>query len=805
MTHRLLVGTAGRLWMRIDMLTILRIILLCLALVSLACGLFAVVQGLLLIWVLSTAGLGILAGWLLANASRPAWKVCLLAVVIGAIWLVFAVGRMVIPLQVLLGSLFHLADQSVHQLVGFLIRHQTVFMPVDPGALFEAGNGFNLGLMALSTRLTAWVRGTMAGIIIIDPVITNLVWCAEIWLGSVWAAWFIRRKGAAFLGMLPVTALLAFNYYYVNSTRGISWLAILGGCILLLQGAEGYHSERNRWQTSRIDRVTLEPDLAAAVLSISVVLMLAGMLTPSLSIRDISRAIQNMLEVHQNSGLAESLGLAQTPGPGGGTGSLTATTITSRHTIGAGSQPSEQVVFYVRIEGYVASPNSVLIGSPGQTISIPFYWRSQTFDYYTGHGWAASTVSQADYPADQPFPDQSVSMNYGILTQRVQRIRRAGVLDNTIFVSGELSSVDQPTHAIWRDTGDLVGAQTEAAAYHAESRLPNISVSQLLAAGTDYPAAIRNLYLQLPDSLPQRVSNLALDLTAVQPTPYDQVLALQSYLHTFPYRLDVPAPPPDRDAVDFFLFDLKKGYCDYYASAMVVMSRAAGIPARLVTGYTRGTYDGGNGQFVVTDANAHSWVEVYFPGYGWVEFEPTASQPAIAGQDGGEKPQVNAPTGRTASDGASGIFPVEWLHRLAPGLAVTLAGLLILFLFPFESGILLLVPANRAVTLIYHRLYRHGKGFHIKRNAARSPHEFVAAFKTRLEQLAGQKRSGPAIAALLTDLDWLTDLYTHLLYSPRPPSPREHQKAVWVWYRLQRRLSWVLLTEALFHPKQGKI
>ena len=790
MTHRFLARTAGRLWMRIDMLMFLRITLLCLAMVCLAGGLFDVVQGLNIIWVISTAGLGILAGWLLARTSRPAWKAGLLAVVIGAIWLVFAVGRMVIPLQGLLESLFHLADQIVRQLVGFVFRHQTAFMPPDLGPLFKAGNGLALGLMALSTRLTVWVRGTLAGMIIIDPVVSNLVWCSEIWLVSVWAAWFIRRKGAAFLGLLPVTALLAYNYYYVNSTRGIFWLVFLGGCILLLQAVEGYYSARNRWQASRMDRVELEPGLAATVLSISVVLMLTGILSPSLSIQDLSHAVQNLFEVRQNSGLAESLGLEQTPGASGGTGGLYASSFTRRHPIGAGPQLSDDVMFYVSIEDYVPSSEDVPAKSLDQTVSIPFYWRSQTFDYYTGDGWAVLTASQADYRANQPLIDQPLSENYRILQQRVERV---GSSDNTVFVSGELLSVDRPYHAIWRNLGDLIGAQTEAAVYHAESRLPYISVSQLRTAGTSYPVTIRNRYLQLPDALPQRVSNLALDLTATQPTPYDQVVAIQSYLLTFPYTLDVPAPPLNRDAVDFFLFDLKKGYCDYYASAMIVMSRAAGIPARLVTGYTRGIYAGGRSQFTVTAANAHSWVEIYFPGYGWVEFEPTASQPAIVRPEGGEMPQVNIPTGREAGEGVSRIFPVEWLHRLVPGLAVTLAGLLILFLFPFESWILLLVPADRAVTIIYHRLYRQGRGFHIKRNAARSPLEFSTVFKTRLGHLTRQKRSGPGVSALLTDLDWLTDLYARLLYSPRPPSPREHRQAVWVWYRLQRRLAWARL------------
>ena len=77
---------------------------------------------------------------------------------------------------------------------------------------------------------------------------------------------------------------------------------------------------------------------------------------------------------------------------------------------------------------------------------------------------------------------------------------------------------------------------------------------------------------------------------------------------------------------DYFLFDLKTGYCDYYATSMIVMARAVGLPARLVIGYANGDYDPVKAEYVIREADAHSWVEVYFAGAGWVEFEPTASE-----------------------------------------------------------------------------------------------------------------------------------------------------------------------------------
>ena len=106
-------------------------------------------------------------------------------------------------------------------------------------------------------------------------------------------------------------------------------------------------------------------------------------------------------------------------------------------------------------------------------------------------------------------------------------------------------------------------------------------------------------------------------------------MALESYLRRFPYTLDLAPPPPGRDIADYFLFDLQRGYCDYYATTMVVMARSVGLPARLAVGFASGIYDAANDRYIVQEISAHSWVEIYFTGVGWVNFEPTAGLPAI--------------------------------------------------------------------------------------------------------------------------------------------------------------------------------
>lgn len=156
------------------------------------------------------------------------------------------------------------------------------------------------------------------------------------------------------------------------------------------------------------------------------------------------------------------------------------------------------------------------------------------------------------------------------------------------------------------------------------SRNPYMDSIKKLADNADN---IYSKYLQLPDKLPQRVYDLAVSITANYNDNYEKAKAIEQYLASkFPYNLDVRSTPKTRDFVDYFLFDLKQGYCTYYASAMTVLARCCGIPARYVEGYIlppKPTEKNSN-IYNVTNMQAHAWVEVYFEGYGWLPFEPTS-------------------------------------------------------------------------------------------------------------------------------------------------------------------------------------
>ena len=232
-----------------------------------------------------------------------------------------------------------------------------------------------------------------------------------------------------------------------------------------------------------------------------------------------------------------------------------------------------------------------------------YYWRSVTYDIYADNGWLTSSAPPQKIQANTPIIP-GLLHGYKILHLNVQMAKPEGKL----FWSGTLFSANVPFTANWRlrpgselftdQSGllqaDMFAALSEANSYKAESYLPIVTVDEMRAASTDYPEEIRTRYLQLPDELPGRVRQLAQEITRGQTTPYDKAHAIEAYLRGYPYDLDVPTPPVGHDVADYFLFDLREGYCDYYATAMVVLARVNGVPARFVSGYAPGYYDAPN-------------------------------------------------------------------------------------------------------------------------------------------------------------------------------------------------------------------
>ncbi|HVM75653.1 MAG TPA: DUF3488 and transglutaminase-like domain-containing protein [Candidatus Saccharimonadales bacterium] len=166
--------------------------------------------------------------------------------------------------------------------------------------------------------------------------------------------------------------------------------------------------------------------------------------------------------------------------------------------------------------------------------------------------------------------------------------------------------------------------------YEGVSVLPVARPQEANNAGTEYPEAIREIYLQLPEHLDPRIPQFARRITADAANPYAKSLAMEKYLReNFTYSLNM-TQNADADPLARFLFKSKSGHCEYFASSMAVMLRTLGIPSREVNGFLPGEYNSIAGDYIVRASDAHSWVEAYFPGFGWLTFDPTppSNEPA---------------------------------------------------------------------------------------------------------------------------------------------------------------------------------
>jgi len=265
-----------------------------------------------------------------------------------------------------------------------------------------------------------------------------------------------------------------------------------------------------------------------------------------------------------------------------------------------------------------------------------YYWRGYSYDHYALGFWRSTQeMIETKTPREWNFPLQNwIGRQFLTFSIMPETSSQRTIFAPDIPVSASRTSrvvqvnLDQP------DVSDLVSLQADTPIepgefFAVESWVSTPSIAQLLAADTKYPDWVTSRYLQLPPDMPKRIKDLAITITDGKTTQYDQVVAITNYLRkSITYQMIIPNPPANQDPIDWFLFDYKKGFCNYYATAEVLMLRSIGIPARLAVGYAEGTSDQNDTSFKVKAHDSHAWPEVFFTNAGWVEFEPTSSLPA---------------------------------------------------------------------------------------------------------------------------------------------------------------------------------
>jgi protein-glutamine gamma-glutamyltransferase len=294
-------------------------------------------------------------------------------------------------------------------------------------------------------------------------------------------------------------------------------------------------------------------------------------------------------------------------------------------------QQSNAVVMHIQIDG----------DSMGR---YDLYWRGVALANFNGHGWTnprGQFVIQPTTDSTFRIPWQQNRVASEINIERVKMIHYRVLLEpigtNVFFLAPWSHSVQGDYRLLAADPGGAVydfDSQRSIGRYEADSDISRPTAAELREAMPNHPSRALDEYLRLPP-VDERIPQLAAQITKSANNEFDKATAIETYLRTrFAYTLVMPKGELP-DPLANFLFVRKAGHCEYFASAMAVMLRTQGIPSRVVNGFRSDEFNDVTGNYVVRAKDAHSWVEAYFPGYGWYTFDPTPAGTVAAPQGWG--------------------------------------------------------------------------------------------------------------------------------------------------------------------------
>ncbi len=491
-------------------------------------------------------------------------------------------------------------------------------------AINEPG-GLGDGAYSVFTRLLRWIMDATTGGINQDALVFTLLIATLFWFLGYNIAWHVFRIDRVWRAVLPPGLILVANsLYYTGSANLDGYLLVFAFLALLLVIRSNLDARAWEWYINgiRVPRSVRRQFFRVGIF-LALIAVGAAAVAPRQDLQERLNRFQEFLQSDPLTQLSELWSrlfeTVETNGPttadyyGGDSLQL-----------GGAIQLGEQIVLLVN-------------APPGRR----YYWRSRVFDIYDAGRWAPAASTRLTVEQG-PL---NVTYDPAFLGGRdaVQQTFTIGLnASRLIYTAPQPLRVDLPTRTDLRYApDDEIRASMNISvirptrvlrrgdSYTTTSLMSNATAGQLRAAGAAYPEWVTRLYLQMSPSITDRTLQLAQAIVtqAGATTPYDQAKALETWLRTnIIYNETIPQPPANQDPVDWVLFDLRQGYCNYYASAMVMMLRGLGIPARMAAGFAQGEWDAAQNAYVVREREAHTWVEVFFPGYGWIEFEPTAAQ-----------------------------------------------------------------------------------------------------------------------------------------------------------------------------------
>lgn len=535
-------------------------------------------------------------------------------------------GLYILPIVVTLalGSGWLLAksvfsDRTAHL---FAVVYGIFFITYFVGTTLPYEGPWRERVIDLFGRQLEWLQKAFSGGTSRDGIIFVIQTTAVFWLLGYLAGWYTFRRAHVWRVVIPTGIVLLSVVYYYNGPRPLLiYLALYTLLALIFIAITHLTSQESRWRSEavRYDR-GIQFDFIRAGLFAALLALLMAWSLPGL------KASTSITSVVSGAG-----------GPWRNFQDTWTRLFSSLRSYGAGTSDPYQDTLVL---GGPRNVGDTLVMDIQVSEPLPYgvYWQAIAYDTYTNGGWR---VVDSDAEPFSHYPDDGAlnvpfTQSRDVITQTV-----TNYLPNSSFLyaAPEVIAADRQAivDAHFDEDGRPLVTSLRARfilrqgdQYQVTSRVSVADATSLRNAATTYPAWVQERYFQLPDTITPETIGLAQELTAGLSTPYDKAIAVRDYLRTnINYNDQIDAPPEGVEPVHHVLFNIKEAYCTYYAAAMAVMLRSQGVPARVVSGYALGDYDEPSQSYRVRAVNAHTWVEVYFPDYGWIHFEPTQSIPVL--------------------------------------------------------------------------------------------------------------------------------------------------------------------------------
>lgn len=465
------------------------------------------------------------------------------------------------------------------------------------------------------------IRQIQADRALSDPILFLTGALCLVWVIAYAGTFSITRWGKTWMLIVPVLISYLvidwFDIYYPH--RGILTLALSLTIIVLIARMNLLH-QRQGWQdTGSENRLAAERDLIRITILLAIGLGLGISLIPSAGVRYMPEEIVWDDTNTTWSNLRKTLANLFAPLKSDSNFSLTY--YSDEFSLGTNANQSPAPAFEVRVDP-----------PPGE--GDRFFWRVRTYDTYKLGVWSSSAVPSDMVGAADNLPMLSEWEGAAARKFRVKVITSSL---KTLYTEREPSGFNLTPVIFLRpevtqfadiDRVESTSLIYTGAEYSFTSPILQVEKEEVISNNTEDPEEIRELYLQIPGELPERVRFLAAEITEKYTSRYEKAEAITKYLRDeMKYQISIDTIPFGQDPVDYFLFDSRTGFCNYYASSAVMMMRAVGIPARMVVGFAQGKLDDDEKIYTVRMQDSHAWVEVFFPDYGWIPFEATSSQP----------------------------------------------------------------------------------------------------------------------------------------------------------------------------------